>query len=92
MSDELAEQRAAEETPRMTSEPSGRSVTLSATLHTNGQVEFTIPKNKIVAHGLAGMVQAELAKMETMQKIVPLLEAQKSHGGINGLLKRMNGG
>lgn len=91
MSDEMAE-RVEQEKITTPESVGGRSVTLSATLHPNGQVEFSIPKNKIVAHGLVGMLSAELAKMEVFQMLAKSQDALKSRGGIDGLLKRMNGG
>ena len=93
MSDEMAERVEAERATPAPQESMGRSVTLSATMHPNGQVEFAIPKNKIVAHGLNGMIAAELAKMEVLQAMNALQAKETaSRGGINGLLKRMNGG
>ena len=70
--------------------PEGRSITLSATLHPNGQIEFVVPKNKIVAHGLVGAVQAHLAMLETMQKASEM--QQTSGKGISGLMKKMGRG
>ena len=92
MSDAMAERVESEkpqETPPVTD---GRSISLSATLHPNGQVEFSIPKNKIVANGLVGMLSVELAKMEVMQMLAQAQQSSASRQGINGLLKRMNGG
>ena len=91
MSDEIAKQFA-ETPPKEDAAPQGRSLMLSATLHPNGQVEFSIPKNKLVAHGLVGMLSAELAKMEVIQTVAATQQAAASWQGLNGLLKRMNGG
>ena len=87
MSDEIAKQFQAE-TPEKDA-PQGRSVTLSITLHPNGQLEFSLPRQKVVAYGLLGCAQSELDKMNFMSD----LEKQAaSRGGVGGLLKRMNGG
>ena len=91
MSDEIAQQFKAQIPPEKTA-PQGRSITISATLHPDGQVEFTIPKNKLVAQGLVGMLSAELAKMEVIQTVAATQQAAASWQGLNGLLKRMNGG
>ena len=87
MSDDAAKHF--EASPKTVEAPQGRSVTLAITLHPNGQVEFSIPQNKVLAHGLLGMAQEQLAKLSTMAE---LQQAQQSRGGIGGLLKRMNGG
>ena len=69
--------------------PEGPSVTLSITLHPNGQIEFSLPSNKVLAHGLLGVAQEQLAKLAVM---VDLKQTPASRGGMAGLLKRMNGG
>ena len=97
MSDEMAEKVEQERQTMPSGAPTeNRSVTIigfdSATLQPDGSVEFTIPKNKLVANGLVGMLATELAKMEVVQMMA---QAQKAHGansGINGLMKRMQGG
>ena len=69
--------------------PEGRSVTLSITLHPNGQIEFSLPTNKVLAHGLLGVAQEQLTKLAM---VAEAQQATSSRGGMNGLLKRMQGG
>ena len=88
MSDEIAKEFEAKETPQDSS-PDGRSVSLTITLHPNGQLEFNMPTNKVLAHGLLGVAQEQLIKLAM---IAEAKQAAASRGGINGLLKRMQGG
>jgi hypothetical protein len=93
MSDAFAEEVAKERQTMPSGPPvENRSITISATLQPDGSVDFTIPKNKIVSHGLIGMLSAELAKMEVIQMLNQAKKANGAHGGMGGLMKRMNGG
>ena len=68
--------------------PEGKSVTLSVTLHPNGQVDFQLPAaNKILAYGLLEVARAQLDKVYLMHELQPT----QMPGGVNGLLKRMRG-
>ena len=88
MSDETA--KAFEKTPPVPEPTTGRSVTLSMTLHPNGQIDFQLPAgNKILAYGLVELARAQLDKTYLLEEIK---QTQPSRGGIDGLLKRMNGG
>ena len=91
MSDSYAEKVASEPPVTDAIKPEGRSVTLSATLHPNRQVDFQIPRDKIVAGGLLHAIQSQLAMMETMQKLQEMGKAANG-GGIVGLLKKMGRG
>ena len=74
----------------MTDPPTGRSVTLTVTLHPNGQIDFQMPSgNKILAYGLLEVARAQLDKLYLIEESK---QAQASRGGMGGLLKRMNGG
>ena len=87
MSDEVAKQFEAEP-PLLKSE--GRSVTLSVTLHPNNEIYFQLPMgNKVLAYGLLEVARAQLDKLYFMHE---MKTTQASRGGIEGLLKRMNGG
>ena len=88
MSDAVAEKFSSEK-PVDAVKPEGRSVTLSITLPPNGQIEFSIPTNKVLAHGLLGAAQEQLIKLSLMQEAG---QAKAARGGIDGFLKRMNGG
>ena len=90
MSDEIAKQFQAIPNKEVTPE-SGRSSSLIVTLHPNGEVQFQIPANKMVAHGLLGMAQTQLAKLELLQELQSQAKAANG-GGINGLLKKMGRG
>ena len=88
MSDEVAKSFEPSPTPDGV-KPEGRSVTLSITLHPNGQIEFNMPTNKVLAYGLLGVAQEQLMKLAM---ITEAQQAASSRGGMNGLLKRMQGG
>ena len=89
MSDEVAKQFETQKPQEIPAEQ-GRSVTLSITLHPNNQIDFQMPMgNKILAYGLLECARAKLDEMYLMQTAK---QAQTSRGGVNGLLKRMNGG
>ena len=67
-----------------------RSFTLSITMQPDGSLELSGPLgNKVLAFGLLGAAHAQLTMLHLKSE---LLAAQKSRGGIEGLLKRMNGG
>ena len=67
--------------------PAGKSVTLSITLHPNGQIEFQLPAgNKILSYGLLELARAQLDKTYLIGE---LQQQKQGNGGINGLLKRM---
>ena len=70
---------------------SGRNVSLSITLHPNGQIEFSMPTNKVMAHGLLGAAQEQLAKLAMMQELQQMSKAANG-GGVAGLLKKMGRG
>ena len=77
-----------EEAKSIEVQPQGRSVTLTVTLHPNGQIECNLPSNKILAHGLLGVAMEQLAKMSLMSDVQQ--QAKSSNGGgIDGLLKKM---
>ena len=86
MSDESAEHFAKQAIPEMLLSTDGRSVTLTITLHPNGQIEFSLPANKILAYGLLGVAQEQLTKLHL---IAELQQAKASASGLNGLLKKM---
>ena len=89
MSDEVAKQFEAAK-PESETKEQGRSVTLSITLQPNGQIDFQLPaQNKILAYGL---LECARAKLDEMYLVQAAQKAQPSRGGINGLMKRMNGG
>ena len=89
MSDDAAKHF--ESPPDSTPPPVGRSITLSITHHPNGQVEFHLPSNKVVAYGLLGMAMERLTCMSMMQDVQS--QAQRANGGgLNGLLKKMGRG
>lgn len=92
MSDEVAHQFEQQQTPG--NEEPGRSVTLSITLHPNGQLDLSGPlANKILSYGLLGAATSKLDEMWTLKTLEEqAVKAQASRGGIPGLLKRMNGG
>ena len=72
-------------------QPQGRSMTLTITLHPNGQVECNFPSNKILAHGLLGIAMEQMAKMSLMSDVQQQAKTANG-GGLNGLLKRMGKG
>lgn len=89
MSDEVAKQFEAQnkQTPGT---PAGKSVTLSVTLHPNGEINFQLPAgNKILAYGLLEVARAQLDKIYLTAE---LQQSTPPRGGVEGLLKRMNGG
>ena len=89
MSDDTAAKVDAEPSAT-TGPPAGKSVTLSVTLHPNGQIDFQLPAgNKILAYGLVEVARAQLDKIFLLQEVKASPAAQN---GMRGLLKRMNGG
>ena len=70
----------------------GRSVTLSVTMHPNGQIEFSMPRNKVLAHGLLGVAQAQLAKLDVMEEVAKAQAKVQQGNSVAGLMKRMRGG
>ena len=90
MSDEVAKEFASQEFPRKDQPEAGRSLTLSVTLHPNGQVEFSLPTNAVLAYGMLGLATAQLGKLALQQELQQA--AASRGGGIPGLLNRMNGG
>lgn len=90
MSDEVAKQFEAQPSPATPGAPEGKSVTLSVTLHPNGEIQFQLPMgNKILCYGLIEMARAQMDKMVLMNE---LKQATPPRGGAAGLLRRMNGG
>lgn len=90
MSDAMADKVEAERQAHTPGADPGKSVTLSVTLHPNGQIDFQLPAaNKILAYGLIETARAQLDKLYLMEESK---RAASSRGGMNGLLKRMNGG
>lgn len=88
MSDEVAKQFEQEKSPSPL--PEGRSVSLTITMHPNGQVEFNIPQNLVLAHGLLGMASAKLTEL---QLISEAKRQQVARGnGVEGLLRKIRGG
>lgn len=59
------------------------------TLFSNGQVEFKLPSNFVMAHGLLGMASAKLTEL---QMVTEFEKRQPARGGLNGLLKKATGG
>mgnify|MGYP001601223786 FL=1 len=90
MSDEYAE-KVKEELQPVKPDVAGRSVSLTITLHPNGQIEFSMPTNKVMAHGLLGAAQEQLAKLAMMQELQQMSKAANG-GGVAGLLKKMGRG
>ena len=89
MSDDAAQHFSAQQPPEDGGTPKGRSLTLSITLHPNGQIDYSLPANRVLAYGLLGMAQEQLTKMTILAEAQ---QAASSRGGMAGLLKRMNGG
>lgn len=87
MSDEVAKQFEAK--PPEPDSAGGRSVTLTITLHPNGQMDFSLPLNEMLAYFLLEKARAKLDELALLRNTN---QAAASRGGINGLLKRMNGG
>lgn len=82
MSDEYAKKVEAEPSPL----PEGRSVSLTITLHPNGQVEYSLPSNFVLAHGLLGMASAKLTELMMVS------DARKQNGGgLMGLMRKATG-
>ena len=69
--------------------PDGRSVSLTVTMHPNGQVEYNLPTNLVLAHGLLGMAAAKLTEL---QMTMEFKTKQAARGGLDGLLRRATGG
>ena len=90
MSDEYAE-KVKEELQPVKPDVAGRSVSLTITLHPNGQIEFSMPTNKVMAHGLLGAAQEQLAKLAMMQELQQMSKSANG-GGVAGLLKKMGRG
>ena len=90
MSDEFAKKVEGEPPIQPGSPDSGKSVTLMITLHPNGHIDFQLPMgNKILAYGLLECARAQLDKMYLSAEVKA---SGSPRGGMNGLLKRMNGG
>lgn len=90
MSDESAKHFTASAPDRVLVPEPNRSLTLSITLHPNGQIDFSLPAgNKILSYGLLECARAQLDKTYLLEE---LKAAQASRGGIAGLVQRMNGG
>lgn len=92
MSDEIA--NSFEEQDKSETQPnaSGRSVSLTITMHPNGQIEFSMPSNKVLAHGLLGAAQEQLAKLAVMSDVAQAKEQIRGGNGLAGLMKRMGKG
>ena len=89
MSDEMAD-RVAQESQSQASAPPGKSITLTITLHPNGSIDFQLPmQNKVLAYGLLETARAQLDKLYLMSEAK---QAQSARGGLDGLMKRINGG
>ena len=89
MSDEVAKQFETQKVPETPGMPEGKSVTLSVTLHPNGQIGFQLPlANKILCYGLIESARAQADKLYLINE----LKQVPPRGGVEGLLKRMNGG
>ena len=89
MSDEVAKQFEVQqpETPQT----GGRSVSLTVTLHPNNQIEFNLPNNKILSHGLLGATLEQMIKLAVMAELQTL--AKSANGsGLAGLLKKLGRG
>lgn len=87
MSDAYAE-KSSEELPEPPAQK--RSVTMTITLHPDGSLELSGPlNNKLMAFGLLGAAQAQLTNVHIKSE---LAQQAASRGGMNGLLRRMNGG
>ena len=77
--------------PEETGKSPGRSISLTITLHPNGQLEMSGPiGNQILCYGLLGRATAHLTELSTMTM---LKKAAAPPGqGLNGLLKKMGRG
>ena len=91
MSDDAAQHFETTKPPEVTQDAQGRSVSLTITLHPNNQIEFNLPSNKILAHGLLGCAQEQLAKLAFMEEL-QRLGRHSNGGGLQGLLKKMGRG
>ena len=88
MSDEIAKHFGANAPEELTQAAQGRSITLTVTMHPNGQIEFSLPANKVLAHGLLGVAQEQLTKLALMAEMKQIGEAR---GGLRRFLQQ-NGG
>lgn len=87
MSDAMAE-RVANEQAATPGIPEGKSVTLSVTLHPNGQIDFQLPMgNKILAYGLVETARAQLDKLFLMHE----LKSAPPRNGVGPLRAFLNG-
>ena len=92
MSDEASQHFQQDEMKESTT--GGRSYTLTITLHPNGQLDLSGPLgNRVLSYGLLGAAASKLDELWAMKALEQYAEKMAaSRGGINGLLKRMNGG
>ena len=87
MSDEVAKQF--ESVPKEEVVPS-KSFTLVITMQPSGQLELSGPLgNDTLCYGMLEKARCQIQKLHLMAEME---KAQASRGGINGLMKRMNGG
>lgn len=91
MSDEVAK-KFEEEFKGLAEPVQGRSITLTITLHPNGQLEMSGPLgNKVLANGLLGAGIQELHRIHLLKEIDQMAKSANG-GGIAGLLKKMGRG
>ena len=88
MSDEAAKHFEAQAPLELAQEAQGRSINLTITLHPNRQIEFSLPTNKLLAHGLLGVAQEQLTMLAVIEKVQQMAQ-QSNGGGLQGLLKKM---
>jgi hypothetical protein len=89
MSDDAAKHFASETKDK----PAGRSYTLTITLQPTGELELSGPlQNKVLALGLLAAATAQLTQAYTMNEVNTRVEKAAASRGVNGLLKRINGG
>lgn len=90
MSDEVARAFEAKVPQELPGAPPQKSVTLSVTLQPDGEIQFQLPVgNKILAYGLLEVARAQLDKLYLVNE---LKQATPPRGGVDGFLRRMNGG
>jgi hypothetical protein len=89
MSDEVAKQFESQKQEEQVPSPS-KSFTILITMQPDGNIEVTGPLvNDILCYGMLEKARCQIQKLHLISE---QKRAQAKHGGIDGLLKRMNGG
>ena len=89
MSDEAAKHFEAQGSVQEEGKPS-RSFTLLITMHPDGNLEISGPiGNDLLCYGMLEKARSQIQKLHLL---ADLKRTQAKPGGIEGLLKRMNGG